>query len=203
MHVVAELWPAEPGVGSPLASDAARASVSTYAVARILLLDAMLQLRAAAATFKDERLAARGTHLLLLRPALVSSLKERGRSRAWRFAPVRFLLVPGCLGVGAIVRCRGQGSAAGRPRSGRRSLTPTPTGARSWWRDGTRRSGLAPRGVSGVAVFVSMVPTAVPEGRPRLGCRSSLRPAWWGHGAVRPRSGGVNQAGDLAGVRGS
>jgi len=42
-----------------------------------------------------------------------------------------------------------------------------------------------------------------PEGRPGLGCRSFLRPVWVGHGAVRPRSGGVNQTGDLAGVRGS
>jgi hypothetical protein len=83
MPVMAQLWPAEPGVGSRFAADETRASVSTYTAARVLLLDAMHRLRAAAEMAENEALAEHGTHLLLLlRPALVSTAKA-----AWVVGP--------------------------------------------------------------------------------------------------------------------
>jgi len=82
MPVMAQLWPAEPVVGSGFAADETRASVSTYTTARILLLDAMHRLRAAAEIAENEALAEHGTHLLLLRPALVSTAKA-----AWMVGP--------------------------------------------------------------------------------------------------------------------
>jgi hypothetical protein len=82
MPVMAQLWPAEPAVGSGFDADETRTSVSTYTVARILLLDAMHRLRAAAEMAENEALAEHGTHLLLLRPALVSTAKA-----AWVVGP--------------------------------------------------------------------------------------------------------------------
>jgi hypothetical protein len=82
MPVMAQLWPAEPGVGSRFAVDETRASVSTYTAARVLLLDAIHRLRAAAEMAENEALTEQGTHLLLLRPALVSTAKA-----AWVVGP--------------------------------------------------------------------------------------------------------------------
>jgi hypothetical protein len=82
MPVMAQLWPAEPVVGSGFADDETRTSVSTYTAARVLLLDAMRRLRAAAEMAENQTLAEQGTHLLLLRPALVSAAKA-----AWAVAP--------------------------------------------------------------------------------------------------------------------
>ena len=63
-------------------SDETRASVSTYTAARVLLLDAIHRLRAAAEMAENEALTEQGTHLLLLRPALVSTAKA-----AWVVGP--------------------------------------------------------------------------------------------------------------------
>jgi hypothetical protein len=82
MPVMAQLWPTEPGVGSRFAADETQASVSTYTAARVLLLDAMHRLRAAAEMTENDALAEHGTHLLLLRPALVSTAKA-----AWVVGP--------------------------------------------------------------------------------------------------------------------
>ena len=62
-------------VGSDFGADLAHASISTYTVARVLLLDAMHRLRAAARTAQSRDLAGQGTHILLLRPVLVSTAK--------------------------------------------------------------------------------------------------------------------------------
>jgi hypothetical protein len=75
MPVIAELWPREPSVGSDFASDAIHAPISTYTVVRILLLDAVHRLQAAARIAQNPDLASQGTHILLLRPALVSTAK--------------------------------------------------------------------------------------------------------------------------------
>ncbi|MGC4804997.1 hypothetical protein [Micromonospora sp. DT233] len=75
LPTIAKLWPREPGVGSNFASDATHASISTYTVARVLLLDAMHRLQAAARIAQTPDLARQGTHILLLRPALVSTAK--------------------------------------------------------------------------------------------------------------------------------
>lgn len=75
MPAMADLWPREPADGSEFAADGTRASISTYTVVRILLLEAIQRLRAAAAAAQDRGLAEQGVHILLLRPALVSTAK--------------------------------------------------------------------------------------------------------------------------------
>jgi len=75
MPAVTQLWPEEPGAGSGFAADATTASVSTYAAARVLTLGAVRQLQAAARIARNSDLAKLGTHILLLRPALISTAK--------------------------------------------------------------------------------------------------------------------------------
>src|SRR5688572_19897051 len=75
MPALTELWPKEPGVGSDFASDVMHVSVSSYTVARILLLEAIGRVQAAAGLAQDLNLARQGAHFLLLRPALVSTAK--------------------------------------------------------------------------------------------------------------------------------
>lgn len=82
MSSVLQLWPDIPSTGSPFAADAALASVSTFSVARILVAEAVLRLKAGAEMAQDDELAALGSHLLLLRPTLVSTAKA-----AWLVRP--------------------------------------------------------------------------------------------------------------------
>ena len=100
-----------------------------------------------------------------------------------------FCCSPPALGR-AGMRRRGQGSARkGRPRSGRRSLTPTPDGARCSGR--RRRVGAAPWGR--VLVVGCMLQCRCPGcgQAPHGGCRSSLR-LW--HGVLRQVRGGRGQS---------
>ena len=75
MHVVTKLWPPDAVAGSGFASDPSPASISTYTVARILILEALRWLEASSKAAEDRRAGALGAHILLLRPALVSSAK--------------------------------------------------------------------------------------------------------------------------------
>lgn len=82
MRGVTDLWPSETLPGSDFAGDPSPASISTYAAARILILEALRWLEASARVAVDERARAHGAHLLLLRPALVSTAKS-----AWIIRP--------------------------------------------------------------------------------------------------------------------
>ncbi len=82
MSVVTEMWPAKPSPGSGFAADAELAPFSTYTVARVLLVGGLDSLQAAARLGQDPRAAGQGMHVLLLRPAVVSTAKA-----AWLVAP--------------------------------------------------------------------------------------------------------------------
>ncbi len=142
----------------------------------------------------------------------VSSLKERGRS-----TPNLVLDLSSCSSAAsrpacgrAGVRRRGQGSGPkGRPRSGRRSLTSTPDGARCSGRRKRSRCGLVWLGVArwGFGVFRVEVHAPVPVcpggwTGPVGGCRSSLR--WRGMECCEEFAvGEVNQKGRPRRGRGS
>ena len=92
----------------------------------------------------------------------------------------------------AELRRRGQGSAEGRPRSGRRSLTPTPDGAcclrrRKW--GGLLLGSMVAGRVRAPARFPGC-------GQARLGAVGHPFAARWRHGVLRQvRSVGINQMG--------
>lgn len=82
MSSVVQLWPDKPSPGSPFGADDALASISTFTVARVLVAEAVLRLRAGAEMAQDSGLAALGSHFLLLRPTLVATAKA-----AWLVRP--------------------------------------------------------------------------------------------------------------------
>ena len=82
MSATVTLWPDDPSPGSGFASDRAlSAQVDSYTVARIQLLTSIRRLRDAAQLVVDDD--GWGTHLLMLRPALVLAAKA-----AWIARPV-------------------------------------------------------------------------------------------------------------------
>lgn len=86
LRVIAEGFPTEVGDRSGFALDEAvipaSSRLSTFVAAKSLLFEALSAVQAAAATARETRLSARGTHILLLRPGLVSVAKA-----AWVVRP--------------------------------------------------------------------------------------------------------------------
>lgn len=83
MRSTAKLWPIQPPSGSGFAEDqAANSHVSTYVVARIQLLEAIRLLETASKLIQRHGEAGSGTHLVILRPALVLTAKA-----AWVLRP--------------------------------------------------------------------------------------------------------------------
>jgi hypothetical protein len=81
MPAIVELLPRKPAVGSAFGTDDAQAS-STYTIVRGLLVEAVRGLLVAGETAQRRDLAAVGTHILLLRPSLVSTAKAAWVARA-------------------------------------------------------------------------------------------------------------------------
>ncbi len=75
MRVITTLWPEGVIMGSGFATETPVGSISTYVVARILLLEALSWLSASGRVAEHDEAAVHGAHLLLLRPALVSTAK--------------------------------------------------------------------------------------------------------------------------------
>lgn len=82
MPVVAEMLPEEPSPGSPASGDPLVEAVAPYTYARSLLLGAVAQLLVAATTARKAEHARLGTHILLLRPALVATAKAAWTAEA-------------------------------------------------------------------------------------------------------------------------
>lgn len=115
MPVITGLWPGDAIAGSAFASDPSPASISTYVVARILLLEALRWLAASAKLAEDDRSAAHGAHVLLLRPALVVTAKcawmirpDDSNTRAAR--AVRLVVEDRRQGASAMDKARQQGA---------------------------------------------------------------------------------------------
>ena len=82
MPVIFDLFPSEPALGSAFADDANLLPFATYDVVRTRLQDAVAKLLLAARLAQDETQSRYGTHLIVLRPALVAAAKG-----IWLVAP--------------------------------------------------------------------------------------------------------------------
>lgn len=75
MPVIFDLLPSQPARGSAFADDAKLLPFATYDVVRTRLQDAVAKLLLAARLAQDEAQSRYGTHLIVLRPALVAAAK--------------------------------------------------------------------------------------------------------------------------------
>lgn len=75
MRTLLDLLPDQPSPESRFESDAAGLPFHTYDVVRTRLQDGIVELKVAARVAQDKPVRARGLHLVMLRPALVSAAK--------------------------------------------------------------------------------------------------------------------------------